>query len=246
MIDLILIAILGGVTFLVSNDGAWSAGTTFLCVLIAGLLAMNFFEPLAIMLTGAVPDWGPRWDMISLVGLFVALVFALRMLSVRLVPTYIQVPGLVDTIGRWGFGAATGYVTMAFLLTALHTAPLPREFLGFKSERANLFNTVAPDRQWLGFTQYVSEKSFARFDRNIGFVNGNQPLPHTFDGTYFVVGDPTSPYPNSIWPSFPIRYAMRRGGAVAAAPAALPRPAPGPAPVNSGGPRPAGGGTGGF
>jgi hypothetical protein len=250
MIDLILLAIVGGVAFMVSNDGAWSAGATFLCVLVAGLLAMNFFEPLAIMLSGAVPDWTHRWDAISLVGLFIALVFLLRILSERLVPTYVQVPGLVDQIGRWVFGAAAGCVTMAFLLTALHTAPLPREFIGFKPERKMMFG-FAPDRRWLGFTQYVTEKAFARFDRNIGLSADNKPLPHAFDATFFLVGDQTSPYPNTIWPSFPMRYAMRRdmlyGGAMPVAPVA-PAPRPGPAPGPGGGPRPApvgGGGAGG-
>uniref|UniRef100_A0A7C4LLH2 CvpA family protein n=1 Tax=Schlesneria paludicola TaxID=360056 RepID=A0A7C4LLH2_9PLAN len=244
MIDLILAAILVGVTYVAASDGAWSAGVTFLCTLLAGLLAMNFFEPLAILLTGAMPEWNYRWDMISLLGLFIALVMAFRMASERLVPTYVPVPALVDQIGRWAFAFGTGYVTMAFLLTALHTAPLPREFLGFRPERANLFNLAAPDRQWLGFTQYVTEHAFARYDRNIG-LRGTRPLPHAFDATYYPVGDPANPYPNDIWPSFPIRYAMRRdilSGAVAA-PAATPAtPRVVPAPAGPGG----GGGNVGF
>ena len=247
IIDIILLAIVGGVAFMVSNDGAWSAGVTFVCVVVAGLLAMNFFEPLAIMLSAAVPNSTHRWDSICLVGLFIALVFLLRLLSERIAPTYIQVNGLVDQAGRWVFGAAAGYVTMAFLLTALHTAALPREFLGFKPERKNLFNMVAPDRQWLGFTQYVTEKAFARFDRNVGVSKDSKPLPHAFDATFLPVED----YPNSIWPSFPMRYAMRRdmlfGGAAIPQPVA---PAPRPAPAAGGGgpaPAPVGGGaTGGF
>lgn len=234
MIDLILAGILAGVTYVVASDGAWSAGVNFLCTLIAGLLAMNFFEPLAIMLSAAMPEWTHRWDMISLVGLFIVFVFVLRTVSERLVPTYVEVQAMVDQIGRWVFAFGTGYVTMAFLLTALHTAPLPREFLGFRPERANLFNIAAPDRQWLGFTQYVTEHAFARYDRNIGY-RGTRPLPHAFDATYYPVGDPANPYPNDIWPSFPIRYAMRRdilSGTISvpAAPAAAPsRPVPAPA-----------------
>jgi hypothetical protein len=49
---------------------------------------------------------------------------------------------------------------MAILFTGLHTAPLPREFLGFSPERDNFFNAAAPDRQWLAFTQYVTENGF--------------------------------------------------------------------------------------
>jgi len=237
LFDLILLAILGGVTWMVSNDGAWSAGVTFLCTLLAGLLAMNFFEPLAILLTGAMSEWEYRWDMVSLVGLFVGFVFLLRLATERFVPTYIQVPAMVDNVARWAFAFGTGYVTMAFLFTAVHTAPLPREFLGFRPEKA-MFWGLAPDRQWLGFTQYVTEKAFARYDRNIGY-SGTKPLPHAFDAEYLPIplGDGNT-YSNTIFPSFPIRYAMRRGGAaVAAAAPALPppRPAPAPAPATPGG-----------
>ncbi len=247
MIDLILIAVVAGVAFMVSNDGAWSAGVTFLSVVLAGLVAMNFYEPAAIFLAKTVREWDDKWDMITLVGLFIAFVFAFRMGTERIAPTYIQVPGIVDTIGRYLFGAAAGYVTMAFLLTALHTAPLPREFLGFKPERANLFNMAAPDRQWIAFVQYISEKSLARFDLGLQ-VSGLSTTPHSFDGRYELVGEQSSPYPNNTWSSFPIRYATRRallyGGAAAPViPTAAPRPVGGgggavPAPV-----APSGGGT---
>jgi len=245
LIDIICLAILGGVTWMVANDGAWSAGATFLSTLFAGLLAMNYFEPVAFKLQTFLPsDWGYRSDIIALVGLFAGFVFGLRLLSERLAPTYIQVPGMVDNIGRWGFAFGAGYVTMAFLLTAVHTAPLPRNFLGFEPEKKMFFG-LAPDRQWLGFTQYVTEKAFARRDLNVGFTPDAKPLPHAFDAEYIVIGDPANPYPNTIFPSFPIRYAQRRGGGAVAAAAPLPAPAlPTPAPSAGGGGASPGGGGG--
>jgi hypothetical protein len=126
-------------------------------------------------------------------------------------------------------GAGTGYLTVAILLTSLHTAPLPREFMGFKPEKNNFFG-FAPDRQWLGFTQYVSEKPLAQlFAIKVG--DKIKIVAQAFDGEFKIVGDPMKPYsvkdstgtdvPQAIWPSFPIRYAMRReqggGGQSAAA-----------------------------
>ncbi len=102
----------------------------------------------------------------------------------------------LQQVCRWVLALLTGYVTMAFLLTALHTAALPREFIGFRPERKNLFDMVAPDRQWLGFTQYVSENVFQQ-----GGV-----VPRIFDGTVAKIPGQD----NDIWPSFPIRYATRR------------------------------------
>lgn len=208
MIDILLIAIVGVVTWCVASEGAWGAALTLLSVIFAGLLAMSFFEPLANFLqqnVGSSVEWAHRWDMIALIGLFAALVFGLRTATDHLMLVDLQVHGLAYDVSRWAFGALTGYVTMALLLTSLHTAPLPREFLGFKPERGNLLG-LAPDRQWLGFNQYVSEKAFNR--------GANGPI---FDGPKF------SAYAGGemkVWPSFPIRYASRReryamgGGAV--------------------------------
>lgn len=212
MIDFALLVILGLITWCVASEGAWGAAFMFLTVLMSGMLAMNFFEPLADMLDGLGlgPDWSYRWDFVALVGLFAALVFGLRTALEKLMPTLVLVQPLSFDIVRWLCGLATGYVTMAFLLTALHTAPLPREFMGFTPERKNLFNFSAPDRQWLGFTQYVSEKVL--------------PTGNIFDGPQFVIGSGTYPYPDQlkapqfgnpevrdpVWPSFIIRYASRR------------------------------------
>ena len=197
MIDVLLLLILAGVTYYVASEGAWGAATTAISVILAGLIAMNFFEPICDSLLGTNSYWQTRLDLIVLVGLFAAGVSALRFGADYVSPTYIGVHRMVHECIRWGSGLLAGYVTMAFLLTALHTAALPREFLGFKPERENFFSTLSPDKQWLGFTQYVSEK-----------VCQTSPS-RVFDGPRFGVGD-TTVITNVYWPSFPIRYAMRR------------------------------------
>jgi hypothetical protein len=192
MIDFVLVAILAVVTYCVAADGAWSAGMTCLCTILAGILAMNFFEPLATALFPASGVWSVRADVISLVGLFVVFVLLLRLATEKMSPRFMHVQPMVHEIGRWACGFLTGYVTMAFLLTALHTAPFPREFAGFRPERMNLFGAAAPDRQWLGFNQWISERVLSK--------------GRIFDGRREQLGT----YPNTIWPSFPIRYATRR------------------------------------
>jgi hypothetical protein len=231
MIDLLLVAIIGGVTWTVAAEGAWGAASIFLSVVLSGLVAMDLFEPVAGMLESAIgSSWAYRVDVIALVGLFAGGVFVLRVLSERLVPSFIAVHPRTYDVGRWGFGLLTGYVTAAFLLAALHTAPLPREFLGFRPERNNLFGLAAPDRQWLGFVQYVSEKSLRSSED--GYV---------FDGTRFKVPGHESV---AVWPTFIIRYASRRenygapAGATAQAEPGIKRREVAPAPTTRG--RPAG------
>ncbi len=232
MIDIVLIAIVAGVTYFVAQEGPWGAAFTLFSVIIAGLVAMNFFEPLANALGNTMGfAWQTKVDIIALLGIFSLIVFLMRMGTDALMPTYVEVHGLLWDIGRWALGAATGYVVMAIALTALHTAPLPREFAGFTPERGNFFN-MAPDRQWLAFVQYVSEKSFSAGTGQV-FDYSDETTPGTPPGWQFA--------------TFPIRYAHRRemsagGGGFA------PAPAPGPVtPVAPGGagPAPAGGSRGG-
>ena len=234
MIDVCCLIVIGIIVWCVAAEGLWGAAHTFLCVLIAGLLAMNFFEPLAGFLDGMLGDFKKFSDIVALLGLFIGFIFALRLGTEQLSPTFIQLPSTIDQAGRWVFSALTGYVTMAVLLTSMHTAPFSREFLGFKPEQAAFFG-LAPDRQWLGFTQYITEKPFSHvkyFDSNTKTI-----ITHAFDGKYEVLGDKSQPYHNTIWPSFPIRYAMRRKTYEGST-------GPAAAPIQVAPPAPAAGGTG--
>ncbi len=230
-IDLLCLVVVLVVTWSVASEGPMGAGLTCLCVILAGLLAMNFFEPLAEFFTNNVAasrGWAERWDPICLIGLFAFFVWLLRAATTYLTPEYVYVQSTVFELGRWTAGLLAGYVTMAFLLTAYHTAPLPEGVLGFAPQRANFFDIAAPDRQWLGFVHYVTEKALSR------------STPRIFDGPRVRLGDPRQPYPNEIWPSFPIRYAARRRAiqSASAAPSESPpvkriQPAPGRPPGTS-------------
>ena len=137
-----------------------------------------------------------------------------------------------------GLGLVAGYLTMAILATSLHTAPMPRSFAGFDPGPDNrMFFKLAPDRQWLAFTQYVSEHSM-RIGRG-----------RLFDGAQFRLVEPsgrTEAAPVPIWSSFPIRYAHRReqfssgAGVAGGAPGGPPQNSPPPT-VTPGGDSGAGG-----
>lgn len=239
MIDFILLAILGIVVWMVASDGPWSAAIAFVSVLLSGLIAMNYFEPLANLLQSTVAttyDWQVRLDILAFFGIFSAGVFGLRTIGETLLPTYAEVHGLVYDAGRWGFAVLTGYLLMAIICMSLHLAPLPREFLGFTPERGNLLG-MAPDRQWLALTQFISEKSMRHVRRD--------GRPIIFDGAEFP-SNPDDPKTVQRWASFPLKYATRRqqfasGGAPVAQTSAPPPPSsppPGQPNPNSG--------TGGF
>lgn len=222
MIEVLLLIILAAVTYTVAGEGAWGAAVTCISVILAGLIAMNFFEPICNSLLGSDYYWQARLDLVVLVGLFAAAVAGIRAGADYLSPTYIGVHRMLHEGARWGCGLLTGYITMAFLLTALHTAALDREFIGFKAERANFFG-LSPDRQWLGFTQWATERVFCKSPARI------------FDGPVIVLGEPGA-VPNNVWPSFPIRYATRRERGAGAPVATKQAPAQTVAPPKAGGP----------
>jgi hypothetical protein len=215
MIDVALLLILALVTWNVAAEGAWGAASMLLCVTFAGLVAMNFFEPLANYLQTLLPGewdaWPVRLDFVCLMGLFIGGVFLLRLMAEKIVPSFIAVDSRLYDVCRFGFALMTGYVTIAFLLAALHTAPLSREFMGFTPERKNFFGFTAPDREWLGLVQYISERSMRSSEDH-----------RTFDGAEFEVAEHT----NTVWPTYIIRYATRREQYAAATggPSAAPAP----------------------
>lgn len=197
MIDVLLLLIVVGVAWCVASDGAWGAGLTLLSVLFGGLLAMNFFEIISSFLTKNFEGMGMYWDFICLIGLFGIFTTLFRFAGEQISPVQIELDGPVYQGARWAFSLVTGYVTMAILLTALHTAPLPREFIGFTPERQNFFNAMAPDRQWLGFTQHVSENILVLGKKN----------HQVFDAARLKLNPNSKP---PICATFPIRYATLR------------------------------------
>jgi hypothetical protein len=221
VIDVMLVAILGLVTWLLANEGAWTAILAFFAVVFGGLIAMNCFEPLAEII-GTKGGWlETRADFLSFIGLFALFTFLIRMGLDNVAPTNLELPDIAYQASRWIFAFATGYITMAIVLTSLHTAPLPRNFMGFTPERTRyLFIGLSPDRQWLGFTQYVTEHIGRR--QRIRNEHNQEELPYrNFDGLRFI-------FPNGsqteYLPTFIIRYASRRDqiGGMVAAPVAAP------------------------
>jgi len=186
---------------LTASGGAVRAGTRLIGVILAGLLAMNYFEPLAgllIRLSNHATMTEQYSRFACLVGLFLLAVILLRGVTNRLLPESPKLPAVAEQAGRWSLGLLTGCVTAMFLLTAVHTFPGPRDFWGYfppePEKRPGPVMRRAPEFYWLGYTQYVSEEVFA--------VGESGPV---FDGRQRTIGDT-----RGRWVSFPLRYAQWR------------------------------------
>src|SRR6202040_4123473 len=99
----------------------------------AGLVAFNFFEPLAELLEGGLastPLHGYE-DAFCLLILFCITLGALRTVTNILANAQISLPQALQRGGGVVFGMLTGYLVMGFLLCAFQTMPWHENFMYF-------------------------------------------------------------------------------------------------------------------
>lgn len=159
------------------REGMWGNAITLVNVIIAALLAVNFWEPVARLLEGFMPSFTFMYDMIALWGIFSLSLLIFRTATRSVSKYQVRFKQLADQIGSVVFAVLVGWVMVCFTTMSLHTAPLAKNFLfgGFQPEKKMLFG-LAPDQQWLYFTKYVSRGSLSRwttheFDPQSQFIN---------------------------------------------------------------------------
>ncbi|MBX3415858.1 MAG: hypothetical protein KF708_24460 [Pirellulales bacterium] len=157
----LLFALFIGVFASTFNEGLWSNALTLFNLVTAALLAMNFFEPLASFLDKQAPGGSYYWDIVALWGIFGVSFGVMRTATDFASRVRVRFFKPVDVAGSVFFAIWIGWVTVCFALATMHTAPLSRNFLSFRPEDRALFN-LAPDRQWLAFTQKMSLGQFSR------------------------------------------------------------------------------------
>ncbi len=176
LLPLLLLVILFASMALLYGEGIWSNAIRLINVVTAGLLAMNFFEPMARFLDGVDSTFTYFWDFISLWVIFGVSMVAFRYLTGFASRIKVRFLKVADQIGSPVLALWVGWVLVSFTLTTFHTAPLARNFLfGAFRPGEKMFLGMAPDQQWLGFVQQVSKGSFSRsipvaFDPNGQFI----------------------------------------------------------------------------
>ncbi len=160
------------------NEGMWSNAITVVNVTLAGLIATNFFEPLARMLDGVQPDYTYLWDYLMLWGLFAVSIGLLRAFTDTISRQRVRFKMPVEHAGRVVFAVWAAWIIVGFTAMSLHVAPLgPRPFRGAfaKTPKSSCF-PMAPDRQWLAFVQKCSRGSLSR-NHTVDAQPGYQRLP---------------------------------------------------------------------
>ncbi len=144
------------------REGIWSNLITLLNTLTAGVLAVNYFEPLATWLESQMPTYTYVCDFLALWIAFAVAVIVMRVVTDQLSKTRVKFKAVIDSVGGVLLALWIGWVMVGFTAMTLHTAPLARHFLGFyETPTDNIFLGTAPDRQWLGLVQSLSAGSLA-------------------------------------------------------------------------------------
>jgi hypothetical protein len=164
--NILMIAILFACTAMLYNDGMWSNAIRLINTVTAGLLAMNFYEPLANWLESQASSYEYFCDFAALWGLFVIFSLIFRALTDRISQVRVRFLKISDQIGSGVLALCIGWVMVCFTLTSLHAAPLARHCLNgsFQPDPPDdrMVFGFAPDRQWLGFMQKMSLETYCQ------------------------------------------------------------------------------------
>ena len=112
ILNITVIAMVLLIAYWWATQGAFSAIIHLLCVIVAGALALAFWEPLTmgLLLRGTDFDvyaWG-----VSLVGIFVVALLGLRLLTNKLLPANVNLPRWANLALGFPVGAVEGVKTL--------------------------------------------------------------------------------------------------------------------------------------
>ena len=149
------------------QEGMWSNALTFVNVVLAALLATNYFEPAADFLEKQAPSYTYLWDFIAIWLLFFVIFCVLRAVTDTISRHRVRFKMPVEMAGRIGFAVLTAATIIGFFSMSLHTAPLARTAAkgGFqKQPMSGNFLGLAPGRKWLAFVQSRSRGPLSQVD----------------------------------------------------------------------------------
>jgi hypothetical protein len=162
VIDLIIVGLILGLTYALTSEGLWGSALMFFNVVFGGLIAFNFYEPLARLLDRTGINWGFS-DTLCMLGLFCASVVLLRMTTETIAPAMVKFPTPIYHVGRLIFGVGGALVTMAILILGLEAAPVHKKILNAIQYDSKPPFGLGLDHQWLGFFQHTTGAVFARY-----------------------------------------------------------------------------------
>jgi hypothetical protein len=159
----ILIMLLVAAAF--AFEGLFSACLMLFNVLFAGLVAFNFWEPMASLLESALA--GTRAvgyeDAVCLVLLFWITLGLLRLATNFMVNTEVALHPIAHRVGGAVVGLFTGYLLAGFLVCVFQTLPWEDNTFESRAESGQgiIQHYLPPDKVWLGTMRRAGTFSFS-------------------------------------------------------------------------------------
>jgi hypothetical protein len=187
------VAVMVLVGFFYFQEGVFTAFTMCVNVFVAGLVAFNFWEPLADLLEPPLAGTflAGYEDAMCLVVLFCVTLGLLRTVTNNLANRVIDHPAVAQQFGGAALGLVGGYLVAGFMVCVLQTLPLHENFLGFDWRAAPLDSALRglfpPDRVWLALMRRAGAYPLSnREDPNPPDDADSYDLYFTFDrdGTF--------------------------------------------------------------
>ncbi|ADB16421.1 hypothetical protein Psta_1746 [Pirellula staleyi DSM 6068] len=146
-------------------QGLWNAAITLVNLLLAMLVASNYWEPLTTLIEGlAGQGYTYLLDVVVLWILFAVTFGILRTITDTLSKKPIKFMMPVEMGGRSVLAIWCGWLMLCFVTFSMQMAPLAQvEPLGaWASPSTSSFIGMNPDRMWLGFLQSRSRGALSR------------------------------------------------------------------------------------
>jgi len=160
VIDIVLSALVLGMTYALMSEGLWGSALMFFNVLFSAVIALNFYEPLAQLIATNASFLSGFADTLTLTGLFIVSLVLFRVITETLAPAMVRFPTAVYQIGRLGFALAGSVVTIGFIVLAFHTAPVHKKVFGVVDYQYAPPFKLGFDRNLLGFFQWTTGAIF--------------------------------------------------------------------------------------
>jgi hypothetical protein len=172
LLGTLTVVIMLGVAYVFLLEGALTAFTMLCNIVLAGLVAFNFWEPCAAELDPLLAGTFLHGyeDALCLVALFAGTLGLLRWTTNNLCNAHPDYHPAVDQGASAVCGLVAGYLVAGFLLCVLQTLPWHENFMSFDPKvdlatpQAKLRRVLPPDRVWLALMQRGSVGPFSQAD----------------------------------------------------------------------------------
>lgn len=157
-----LLVVFAGTAMMV-QQGLWSNAISLVNIIISGLVAFTFYQPLAIyvdeMLDG---EYTYLLDFVMIWALFVVTMVVTRAITGFASATRMRFKHPIDPIGGPLLGLIGAWVLAGIVLASLHTSPMPKTAFGGSliysdSDVASKSGLMNPDLAWLRFVESMAK-----------------------------------------------------------------------------------------